>query len=401
MKKSKIILNIKNMNKIILTLILFSISSNISAKEYIYMLSNKEYKERIIVEKSFDCQPPLKKINNECVMNCPEGTNLDIESNSCLYQVINGICGTDNNLITITGNQPSNLCNSGSVINFSNNPLTFNWTCEGIKNDSTKLSGTDVSCLTYKEAICENNYGNCLLGDSNFTSGIGETIVTWNCTNELSIKNCSKPAELGISGVCGSSNGMISLIEPTNNLCSSGISSEIDFLNGEFLWTCQGEIGTQIKSQGQTVNCKTQKTPILSVNSIYTGTGNNLNNEDTLKKAIDGDNSTRTAHWYSTTIGSTVTITYTPDIKVTNGNIQINWHDYANNGNIFELNITVIDQGISKSLRAGNISTQQGFSSAVERSLNYNFTRFDKIIIEMKQTTIAAPYLAIREITIK
>lgn len=171
----------------------------------------------------------FEKINNQCVLNCPEGTSPNNEGNACLYPATNGMCGSDNNQITNTGNQPSNLCNSGNVINFTNNTSTFNWTCEGIKNDSTKFVGTDVNCLTYKEAICDLNYGNCVLGNSNYTSTIGATTVTWNCTNEISTKTCSKPATIGISGACGSSNGAVTTIEPISNLCNSGVASVFNY----------------------------------------------------------------------------------------------------------------------------------------------------------------------------
>ena len=103
------------------------ISLSVYSQEYIFSVDKEGYKGRLVVDNSLTCELPYEKINNQCVLNCPEGTSPNNEGNACLYPATNGVCGSDNNQITNTGNQPSNLCNSGNVINFTNNTSTFNW----------------------------------------------------------------------------------------------------------------------------------------------------------------------------------------------------------------------------------------------------------------------------------
>lgn len=381
-------------------IVLGVLCTSLYAQEYMFTVKKETYQNRLKVDESLVCELPFEKINNQCVLNCPEGTNPNEFGNACLYPAINGICGSDNNQITITGSQPSNLCSTGNVINFSNNASTFNWSCEGIKNDSTKFEGADVSCLTYKEAICDNNYGGCVLGDSNYTSSIGATNVTWNCTNGLSIKNCSKPAEIGISGVCGTSNGVITTVSPTNNLCTSGAASAISNVNGEFLWTCQGEVATQTKTAGSTANCKTQKPPILTYTVTYSGVFGNYNNTTTLANATDRNINTMSAYWYVANTNSNATIRFTPDQKLTNRKVTLYWNDLVYNGygNQMYIAVQVVDNGVLKTIYSGNIWTPQ---TGTNRQISYNFERLDDVRFYIYDIGRGAPHIAIRDIIIE
>ncbi len=116
---------------------------------------------------------------------------------------------------------------------------------------------------------CNNQiFGACIEGQSQYTSVIGADIVTWNCTvNTLSV-SCSKEADLGIEGVCGSSNNATLSTIPTTNLCDTGTASFITETSTNYNWICSGIEGTQTVANGIETSCSALK-PISALNTPY------------------------------------------------------------------------------------------------------------------------------------
>ncbi len=117
--------------------------------------------------------------------------------------------------------------------------------------------------------VCNNSeFGQCAEGQSQYTSAIGADIVTWNCTtNNLSV-SCSKNAEAGINGVCGSSNNTTLSSIPTQNLCDIGDASFVTETSTNYNWSCSGNEGNQTTSNGNTIDCSALK-PISALNTPY------------------------------------------------------------------------------------------------------------------------------------
>ncbi len=384
-----------------LFILMFSILSiNLYSQEYIISVKKDTYTGRLKVDDSLVCESPFEKINNQCVLNCPEGTSANQSGNACLYPAINGICGSDNGATIATGNVPTNVCNSGELLNLSNNLNQFNWTCEGIKNDLTRFNGSDSNCFAYKEAECDTNYGTCTVGTSDYTSSIGSSIVTWNCNNINSNKSCSKAALAAINGVCGSSHNQLTNIQPTENLCTTGTASSVTTNNGEYLWNCQGSLGSQTQISGTSSSCKTQTKPVLTASHWYSGNGGNYNTPATLVNATDGNISTRTAYWYALYSGSATYIRFTPDKQITNKKLTVYWNDIVYNGygNRMYIEVAVLDQGAWRYIYYGNIVSS---ASGVDRQASYDFSRFDAVQFYIYDNGGGAPHIAIRDIIIE
>lgn len=209
---------------------------------------------------------------------------------------INGGCGSINN--SIVNNQPEvNFCNQGSLNNFQNNTNTYNWNCNGLLGDNETKNGTNSNCYAFKEAMCDIDYGSCIIGIPNYTSEIGETSVTWNCNNtNISIKSCEKEAELGVDGSCGLSNNQEFNIIPTSNLCATGNAGDVQINSLNYQWTCKGDLATQTKLKGLDQDCSATKNYIITFNRYYPNIGTIYNhftftNEHINNKLIDRNTS--------------------------------------------------------------------------------------------------------------
>lgn len=129
--------------------------------------------------------------------------------------------------------------------------------------------------------VCNNNeFGQCTEGQSQYTSIIGADIVTWNCINNSLSINCSKPAEVGIDGVCGSSNNITFSSIPTQNLCDTGAASFVTETNTHYNWSCSGNEGTQTIASGNQIDCIALK-PISALNTEYSVTQSSTANYGT------------------------------------------------------------------------------------------------------------------------
>lgn len=123
-------------------------------------------------------------------------------------------------------------------------------------------NGNGTPTVPTAPPTCGANFGECEDGNSTgYTSNIGANTVSWNCNNIVGSTPCSIPATLGINGECGSSNGQLFELTPTDNLCNTnyGTSSVTLFTGQNYLWECTGEPGTQTKSTGITSQCNAFK----------------------------------------------------------------------------------------------------------------------------------------------
>ncbi len=199
---------------------------------------------------------------------CENETN-QLECSKEKNNGINGVCGLTNN--SIVSEQPeNNLCNSGDLNNFQDSINTYNWNCNGLLGDNQTKNGTNSNCYAFKEAMCDINYGSCIVGNPLYTSEIGADTVLWNCNNSnVSIKNCSKEAEIGQNGTCGTSNNQSFNIAPTSNLCATGTVSNFKINSLNYEWKCEGELGTQTKKDGNEQDCSAIKNYIITFNRYY------------------------------------------------------------------------------------------------------------------------------------
>ncbi|MBF0265701.1 MAG: hypothetical protein HQL46_10550 [Gammaproteobacteria bacterium] len=120
------------------------------------------------------------------------GSNDSCSAN--LIPIVNGACGDDDS--ATLNSTPTKLCNSGSESSISETTIAWSWTCSGSNG------GTTDACLAYKV----------------------------------------------INGACGTSHNGNYDNPPTNNLCSSGISTTVteNSNNDGWVWSCESANGTPV-----------------------------------------------------------------------------------------------------------------------------------------------------------
>ncbi|MCL2469052.1 MAG: OmpA family protein [Alphaproteobacteria bacterium] len=183
---------------------------------------------------------------------------------SCLAQVedlvsVDGICGAAANKV-MTQAPDHDLCESGAAGDvLGDGP--WSWSCEGLRG------GAVASCATLKtipaappppgppiHGACgfangalsaeEPTDGLCTSG---ITSGIsGDGPWNWSClgTNGGLTVSCTAPLlpPDPIEGVCGSAHGKPALLKPESGLCEAGIISAVSG-TGPWTWSCSGTNG--------------------------------------------------------------------------------------------------------------------------------------------------------------
>jgi len=187
--------------------------------------------------------------------NCSNGSQTVACSKSAVVGIA-GVCGADNG--TIKGATPTNLCSSGTASTVTQASGKYNWSCNGEVATATRTKGADVSCTADQLAVCDNTtFKGCTLGTaSEYTSANGDINATWTCTNNSSVVNCSKSKGLGISGVCGSSNGGTFASAPSSGLCSSSNgASSVSRSGSTFSWTCYGSSANSTTIAGSNTGC--------------------------------------------------------------------------------------------------------------------------------------------------
>ena len=124
---------------------------------------------------------------------------------------VNALCGSANGQ-TLNSAPTNNLCAAGSPTQV-NGTGPWSWACAGVNGGATS------SCLAYATPL-----------------------------------------------TCGSSNGTTSNTAPTSNLCGTGATASIVNGSGPWTWTCTS-------TSGNTINCRTEKTPevIFVTQATYGG----------------------------------------------------------------------------------------------------------------------------------
>lgn len=187
------------------------------------------------------------------------GTSVSCSASSEAQTKVDGACGAAANAV-MTSAPTENLCDSGRVSPvYGEGPWT--WTCSGLNG------GIAVTCKTLRvlpkapsppglpinancgpsngvAAVEQPNEGLCSSGQVTDVSGNGPW--NWNCLGENGGMTVSCTAPLmppaPIVGVCGSANGITTMVTPRSGLCSAGIASAVNG-NGPWTWSCSGTNG--------------------------------------------------------------------------------------------------------------------------------------------------------------
>jgi len=130
------------------------------------------------------------------------GSGGSSEPETPVATAVNGTCGSSDGVVFVSA-PLSNLCSTGTAGSVGSMIDNWIWTCAG--------------------------------------SNGGETA------------SCSAPKESAVFGVCGSSDGVVSVMAPTSNLCSAGVASSVSSMIDIWIWTCAGSAG------GETASCSAPK----------------------------------------------------------------------------------------------------------------------------------------------
>jgi len=172
---------------------------------------------------------------------------------------VDGSCGEASNK-PATSMPAANLCDGGMPSNvYGEGPWT--WTCSGLNG------GIAASCATQKvvprapaapgpainglcgpangvASIAQPLEGLCSSGTATATSGDGPW--NWDCLGQNSgmTVSCTAPLQppAPITGACGAASGVPTLTKPQSGLCSAGIVSAVSG-NGPWTWSCSGTNG--------------------------------------------------------------------------------------------------------------------------------------------------------------
>lgn len=247
--------------------------------------------------------------------------------------------------------------------------------------------------------LCGSDFGECLSGNSTYTSLIGSSNVTWKCNDKNKYADCSKNANLGIDAQCGTSNGKTFSQIPITNLCLSGDSTDVILNSGKYQWSCEGSIGDQITKHGVNVNCESNKSNFEYQLAASRGTFINRNTIETINYAFDNDLSTETNNFEVAYRDSYADIRLRPLIEVLNKKITIHWKHYASPGygQYYHLLIQVKDNGVWRALHNGNTYAY----SWTNRSISVDVVKLEDIQIRIYDVAGGAPYLRIRDIIVE
>lgn len=193
-------------------------------------------------------------------------------------KIADGICGEANG--TTLRNVPTRgLCKDGAPTQVQGNGPWI-WTCVGTGG------GSSISCSAASQAqmrvdgICGNSANQTLsvspaanLCDSGVASAVyGEGPWTWTCSglNGGIAASCSAgkntppappPPGPAINGLCGAANGVAMIVQPLDNLCSTGTATAVSG-SGPWNWGCLGENG------GMTVSCTAPLQPPAPISGV-------------------------------------------------------------------------------------------------------------------------------------
>lgn len=186
-------------------------------------------------------------------------------------KTVNGTCGATNG--SVQKEAPfSGLCATGTATPVSGLGPWL-WSCIGSGSGSSASCSASSQAQTKVDGLCGaaanavmNQAPVSGLCDSGMPSSVyGAGPWTWTCsgmnggiastcaTSKVLPKAPPPPGPL-VNGLCGSSNGVASLVAPEEDMCSAGMVTALSG-NGPWNWSCIGANG------GMTVSCTAPLTP--------------------------------------------------------------------------------------------------------------------------------------------
>jgi len=129
---------------------------------------------------------------------------------------------------------------------------------------STPSTATPVSNL------CDSGIASNVYGDGPWTwtcSGLNGGVAS-SCATQRSVPTAPPPPGPALNGLCGSANGVAAVVQPMDNLCSTGTVTGVSG-NGPWNWNCLGENG------GMTVSCTAPLQPPAPITGVC-GAGNGV-----------------------------------------------------------------------------------------------------------------------------
>lgn len=158
------------------------------------------------------------------------------------------------------------LCTSGTPTEIQGNGPWL-WSCVGAGG------GASVSCSAMSQAqtrvdgacgaasntpvtgkpitnLCDSGVASTVYGEGPWTwtcSGLNGGIAS-SCSVQKVVPQAPPPPGPSVNGLCGSANGLAAIVQPMDNLCSTGTVTAVSG-NGPWNWNCLGQNG------GMTVSC--------------------------------------------------------------------------------------------------------------------------------------------------
>lgn len=176
---------------------------------------------------------------------------------------VNGACGAANGVPSLVA-PSANLCSAGTASAVASGTSSFTWSCDGSGGGSsascaaphqyTVTASAGVNgALNCVSPVTGGNTTTCtatpasgfdtqsISGCSGSPTGLGVNsyttgVITANCTVSAVFVASAGP----VNGVCGSANGVPSLVAPGANLCATGAASAVSSGSTSFTWSCAG-----------------------------------------------------------------------------------------------------------------------------------------------------------------
>ena len=175
-------------------------------------------------------------------------------ANNSPCSAINGACGTAHGYIFMSPpSTASELCSAGSSTSVTTSSISYNWSCNGSGGGTNANCESERRAFN---GVCGSAHGGtfssppasntrCNVGAVlNFTTN--PTTYTWQCEGLSTSPTCTANRTLTpVAGTCGTANGGSFATAPTTNLCSAGngVATPAPSGSGPWSWTCGGSGG--------------------------------------------------------------------------------------------------------------------------------------------------------------
>lgn len=206
-----------------------------------------------------------------------------------------GTCGTANGS-TQKAAPTNNLCSTGAATKVEGTG-PWVWSCIGsgggdsvscsasaqaqTRVDGSCGSATNTSVMTTPSSnLCDAGVASAVYGEGPWTwtcSGMNGGVAA-SCSAMKNTPPAPPPPGPALNGLCGSANGVATLVQPMDNLCSTGTPSAISG-NGPWNWNCIGE------NSGMAVSCTAPLQPPAPITGAC-GTANGVSTLTTPKAGL-------------------------------------------------------------------------------------------------------------------